>query len=351
MPQLVVVTGSGRSGTSSVAGALKRLGYHIPQPEKQADEANPRGYYESSWVVTFHGRWIKGLGVRAIDTRPDAGELLMADLTPERERRLRTWLEGQLALRRPDDVVVVKDPRAFWVYPLWQSVAAATGAELTSLTMLRHPAQVVRSSASAYLSDRPDAVRLQRETTNVAAWVNALLVTELATRGNPRAFVRYTDLVVDWRSTLTTATGQLGLDPGDLDAPHPVDDFLTPTLNRSVEGWDGLAVPAGLRDLAERAWRTAETLVVSPDDVAASATFDALRLEYDDLHSAALAIAADEIEARLRRSRQRLRETRQRLRARIEARDQQIAALQESLEDGRRPRGLRRRGPAADLRR
>jgi len=49
--KLVVVTGSGRSGTSSVAGTLKRLGLYIPQPEVETDERNPRGYYEPLWVA------------------------------------------------------------------------------------------------------------------------------------------------------------------------------------------------------------------------------------------------------------------------------------------------------------
>ena len=40
---LVLVSGSGRSGTSSLAGALKRLGLHVPQPAVAASETNPRG--------------------------------------------------------------------------------------------------------------------------------------------------------------------------------------------------------------------------------------------------------------------------------------------------------------------
>ena len=35
---LVLVSGSGRSGTSSLAGALKRLGLHVPQPEDEPTE-------------------------------------------------------------------------------------------------------------------------------------------------------------------------------------------------------------------------------------------------------------------------------------------------------------------------
>ena len=75
--RLVLVTGSGRSGTSTVAGALKRLGLHIPQPEVATDERNPRGYYEPLWVAEFHKGLLNPIPVRTIDTRPDAGRIAM----------------------------------------------------------------------------------------------------------------------------------------------------------------------------------------------------------------------------------------------------------------------------------
>ena len=129
-------------------------------------------------------------------------------------------MSDELAARPDDDVVVIKETRAYWVYPLWQRVVAAVGAELTSLTMLRHPTQVVRSRDTAYLSGRSDEFRLARETSNVAAWMNSVFVTERATRDNPRAFVPYYDLVEDWRSAISRACEQLGIDTGDLTAPH-----------------------------------------------------------------------------------------------------------------------------------
>ena len=297
MKRLLLVTGSGRSGTSSVAGTLKRLGLHVPQPEVQADERNPLGYYEPQWVADFHKGWLDGIHVRTIDTRPHAGFVAMETVTPEREETLRFWLAEELASRPPGDVVLIKETRAYWVYPLWQRVAAATGAELTSLTMLRHPTQVVRSRDTAYLSGRSDEFRLQRETANVAAWVNSVFVTERATRDNPRAFVPYYDLVEDWRSAISRACKQLGIDPGDLGAPHPVDDFITPTLNRSSDDWDGLTVPDSLKELAEQTWAAASVLVEAPYDESARAELDRLQAAYADLYTTSAAIAADEKKA------------------------------------------------------
>ena len=55
-PKLVLVTGSGRSGTSTVSGTLKMLGCYVPQPEVKADSSNPRGFFEPRWAVDVQTR-------------------------------------------------------------------------------------------------------------------------------------------------------------------------------------------------------------------------------------------------------------------------------------------------------
>ncbi|CAA9393679.1 MAG: hypothetical protein AVDCRST_MAG06-1758 [uncultured Nocardioides sp.] len=297
--KLVLVTGSGRSGTSSVAGTLKRLGLHIPQPEVEADEANPRGYYEPLWVTEFHKDVLNPVPVRTIDTRPDAGAIAAeAGSAPEVEARLREWLAGQLDAPQ----VLVKDPRAFWILPVWNRVAGGLGADVVTLTMLRHPTEVVRSRDTAYLTEQDPAFRRQRETANVAAWVNAAFQTELATRGRPRAFVRYSELVEDWRTAMLRAGEQLGIAyDADLASgePHPVDDFIDVSLNRSRITWDDLAVPPVLRDLADRTWAAVNTLVEEPHDPGAVAALEQLQREYVELFDWSAAIAMDATTARV----------------------------------------------------
>jgi hypothetical protein len=315
---LVVVTGSGRSGTSSVAGTLKRLGLHVPQPEVPADERNPRGYYEPLWVAEFHKRLLNPIPVRTIDSRPDAGRIAKQAVTPEAEQRLLDWLREQVATG--EQRILIKDTRAYWVYDLWQRMADELGVRLTSLTMLRHPAQVVRSRDTAYLTEMDRDFRRQRETTNVAAWVNAAFVTEHATRGNPRAFVPYDDLIGDWRATMTRAGAQLGLDFGELGGPHPVDDFIDAGLNRSTPDWGGLEVSPTLVDLAERSWAAMNDLVETPDDQVVGKRLDALRAEYAELYASAAAIALDETTAQVAA-------VRKKLKARLAAAEAEIERL------------------------
>ena len=293
--KLVIVTGSGRSGTSSVAGTLKRLGLHVPQPEVEADESNPRGYYEPLWVTEFHKELLNPIPVRTIDSRPTAMDRAAEAVTPEVEQRLRDWLSGELG----HEQVVIKDPREFWVHDLWLRVAGELGAEVTTLTMLRHPTEVVRSRDTAYLTEQDAGFRRQRETTNVAAWVNAAFETERTTRGHRRAFVPYADLVGDWRSAMTRAAEQLDIGVGDLTAPHPVDDFVDARLNRSQVTWDDLEVSPALRDLADRAWAAMNALVAGPHDEAVVAELGRMREEYVEMYEFAAALALDETTAQV----------------------------------------------------
>ena len=68
----VLVTGSMRSGTSSLAGSLKILGLHVPQPEVPASPRNPKGHFEPHWVIRFHKRLLREALTRPSDGSPQA---------------------------------------------------------------------------------------------------------------------------------------------------------------------------------------------------------------------------------------------------------------------------------------
>ena len=299
---LVLVSGSGRSGTSSLAGTLKRLGLHVPQPEVEASETNPRGFYEPQWVIDFHKRHLRELAVFNIDSRPEAVDLVAAYVAsgvPSAE--LREWLEGQLqAPERGGSQVVVKDPHAFWFAAVWEEVSAELGADLRWLTALRHPAEVVGSRDIAYLSSQSDDLRLTKETSNVAGWVHAALLTERAGRGRKRSFVRYADLLADWRSALAPVEQQLEIDfDTDLSSSdhHAVDDFIEPSMRKSQLTWDDVRTPDWLRDMAEEVWQLLGVLTGSPQDAETLAALDRIHDDYRARYADAVALTFDHTKA------------------------------------------------------
>jgi hypothetical protein len=293
-PVVVLVTGSGRSGTSSVAGSLKRLGLHVPQPEVPAKPSNERGFYEPQWVIDFHKRYLKELGLFNIDSRPRAVAMVAERLQDgSAEQELKAWLSEQV---QQQSRIVVKDPHAFWFADVWKSAADDVAADLRVLMTVRHPAEVVGSRDLAYLQKQPAELRRIKETSNVAGWVHSALLTEVAGRGRSRAFVRYADLIGDWRSTLGRVGEQLDLTyDGDLTPGqhHELDDFIDTGLRHSQLTWDDVSVPAALQAMAEEVWQLLGRMVDEPGLEAASARLDEIHAAYDEMYEQAVATVYD----------------------------------------------------------
>lgn len=313
--RVVIVVGPGRSGTSTVAGALAKSGLEVPGRAIGGNETNPSGFFEPRWVVDFHKELLERARVATMDTSPDAVDRA-AEIAGT--AAVRSTLKDWLAERLEDQGrLVVKDPRTIWFTDLWVSTARELGVEPGFVTMLRHPAEVSASREKYYSKgergkSRADDIR------RIAGWTNVALMAEQVTQGSPRSFVKYTDLVTDWRAVLTRLGRDLDLafDP-DVDAsPHPVDDFIDPTLHRVHVEWDDIDVPAALRDVAEDTWRALSGLAGAEQHDGDRERVGRARTSYQQLVDDALALnghATRRLEAAARRqARRQLRKEQQR---------------------------------------
>ena len=258
-PRLTLVVGAGRSGTSTVTGVLRRLGLHLPTPEVVSDDTNPRGFAEPQWVVDFHDGLLAEARVEVSDARPAAWlHAAAVGREPAASGMLRDWLGAQLT---DADHLVVKDPRLLWFIPLWVTTARELGADLSFVTMLRPPAEVVGSKRASYNRCLDDAH-------GVASWLNLMLGTERATRGSSRVFVRYHDLLDDWAATTRTLATQLGLEV-DLDSRPTnleIDAFVDPQLRRVRLTWGDLDLPEPLAEQARETWTLLDRLAAGGSD-------------------------------------------------------------------------------------
>jgi hypothetical protein len=256
--QLLLVVGPGRSGTSVFSAIGQRLGYHIPLPEVQANETNPKGFGEPQWVVDFHTRLLGASGVLITDARPEAWSLAHAGARePRFHRELRRWLEQEFAEK---DDVLVKDPRTLWFFDLWQQVAHEIGVDTHFVTMLRHPAEVVLSRQTWYSQRVPP-------TGVLTGWMNTMLGTERLTRGLSRTFVDFDQLLDDWQGTFEKVDHDLGT--GTLSGATPeqvadADTLIDPALRRSVASWGDVEIHTRLRLQAEEIWQTFQELIADP---------------------------------------------------------------------------------------
>jgi hypothetical protein len=284
---VLLVAGAGRSGTSTLAGIMRLLGLHVPQPEVAADETNPKGFGEPRWAVEEHDRWLAEVAVTVSDARPSAWFETGRVATREPERiRTAEWLEPHFARGRE---LVVKDPRLSWFLPLWQVAAGRVGARAVVATMLRPPAEVV-GSKQRYYANRLGSAHL------AASWVNMLLHTERATRDTQaRAFVRYADLLEDWTRVVDALGRDLALQHvqhAGYEQIRDVHRFVDPGLRRVSATLDDLALPRRLHDLVGETWAQLDALADPGGDTdAARATLDQLREDYTDLYEESEAIA------------------------------------------------------------
>jgi len=290
---LVLVAGSGRSGTSLFSGILQRLGFYVPQPEVRADDTNPRGFAESQWVVDFHTRLLGHAGVQVSDARPVAwSHTADAALEDGVAEELGSWLGQQF---RASDHVIIKDPRLSWFLPLWKRCAEEHGVSPGFATVLRHPSAVLDSKQRSYGGWQSDVSR-------TAGWLNQTLFTERATREGPRVFVRYEDLLDDW----TRLVGRIGetLDLSIIrDAPAAsivsIHGFVDRNLSRSRAIWDDFAIPTALREQIDNVWELISQLAEEegPDPRAVVEQLEAARAAYVTLYEDSEAIAQSSIGA------------------------------------------------------
>ena len=303
--RLVIVAGSGRSGTSTVAGVLKHLGLYVPQPEVEANQTNPRGFFEPRWVVDFQQRLLSECRVPLSDARPEAFRIT-AEVTsqPGIRAELHEWLARQLAVANE---VVIKDPRNTWFLPMWRACGEQVGVAPGFVMMLRHPAEVVGSKQNYYRGPRRGVVQFTGAN-RTANWINLTLAAEEATRGSRRAFVRYADLVKDWRAAMSDTAEALdlslrrGFDPA---GARLVDDFIDPGLHRVQATWDQIDAPQRLKDLAEEVWGEVGRLADAHGERSAShEALDRLRRGYRDLYEESEAIARSSTQAAVKEARQ-----------------------------------------------
>lgn len=234
----ILVLGMHRSGTSALARTLALCGAGLPAtlfPAVPGD--NDAGYWESSEVIDFHQRLLWHLGTGMLDpTLPPEGWLA----TP-----IGRWaLDEAIAIasrewgRHP--AWVVKEPRMCRLLPLWLEALRRLDRAAVAVHCLREPAEVAASLARRDGMERDRAELL---------WLQHVAAAERETRGLPRVFVRYDDLLADWRRVVERVAtllpeGALRPDAASIEA------FLDPGLRRQRRPSDAPTAPTvrALRD-------------------------------------------------------------------------------------------------------
>lgn len=276
---------TGSSGTSALAGALDLLGMRVPQPPMPPDPSSPQVHGESEWLVQFHERLLRKANVSVRDARPQAWfETGRFATTDPARKRARAWLDAQFG---PDaDEVVLEDPRLVWFLGLWRQAALSSDVVASYVVMIHPPAEEIAGKGPRQDENVSQASR-------AASWLNLMLHSERATRGQPRAFIRYYDLVDDWTIPIHRLGEELGLQAvltstaRDVRLVHDLIDSRPRAVRADRTELD---LPKPLRSLLEETWFHLDQLADGDDTAARYGALDELRAHYVGMYAEAESI-------------------------------------------------------------
>jgi len=196
----ILVLGMHRSGTSVLTRILNLLGCDFPRNLMSADEGNEAGFWESTQIRELNDRLLE-----SADTEWDD----WLALNPEwlDSARAQEFLEEACAVLESEyqdsKLFVVKDPRVCRIVPFWLEVFARSDVQPLVIFPLRNPLEVASSLEA-------------RDNIDVSyghlLWLRHVLEAEYHTRGIPRYFTTYDQLITQWSRSLTEAQSVLGVE-------------------------------------------------------------------------------------------------------------------------------------------
>jgi glycosyltransferase involved in cell wall biosynthesis len=212
----IVVAGMHRSGTSAITRALALCGLELPRRLIRADKSNERGYWESEPVTACNEALLAEIGSAwddAAASHPRVGGHDRAAV-----ESIKAALTREFSLDRD---FVIKDPRISILAAPWRAAIDELGLEARFIIMVRNPLEVAESLR------RRDAFPTEKST---LVWLAHLLAAERDSRGAPRVFVSYDDLLQDWRRCFARIESALDIRlPAWNDAAAAeIDAFLSP---------------------------------------------------------------------------------------------------------------------------
>jgi hypothetical protein len=186
----LLVLGMHRSGTSSMAGAMVRLGGTAPLNLLPPADDNPTGFWESTLLMTLNDDVLAAGGSNWKDWRQFDPRRIDAAAAFALKARAKSALGGEFG---GASLAVIKDPRMCRLIPFWSLVFREANWSIRPVLQLRSPLEVALSL------NRRDGIPLS---VGCLIWLRHVLDAEAGTRGTRRAVVDWNDFLADPRRTL-----------------------------------------------------------------------------------------------------------------------------------------------------
>lgn len=309
---------------------LGLLGIDLPKTPLGGNETNVTGHWEPEPVVHLNDRILSAAGSSWRDFRPVDPRWFQSANARQFRSEACAILDAEFGGTGP---FVIKEPRICRLSTFWLDVFGQMSIRPVFILPIRNPLEV---AASLEIRDGIDPG------VSHLLWLRHVLEAELATRGRPRVFTTYDELLGDWRQLAEKMQAALALAwPRSMeDASADIDALLSDSHRHHREPPARLfeePVPSSLRkafEILDRWSRSGE----SSDDFA---EIDRIKAQFEDASFlVAAAVVASDGESRqlasdLADSRAQHASAQQQLqdmREQLAITNQQLAILHEEIE-------------------
>lgn len=221
MPSIILVAGMHRSGTSALTRAINLAGVPLPSILMPASpEQNADGFWESADLWEIHEAILRSLKSGWNDPREIPGAWFDSRAADDARGKLTGWIDKEM---HGNDRLLVKDPRTCRLLPLWQDVCATLGIETYTVIPFRNPIEVARSLKAR--DGFPEAL-------SFFLWLRHVLDAERFSRGKPRVFASFDQLMGDGVATVRRIGSELRLTFATPE--HELRDLLGATLKPAL---------------------------------------------------------------------------------------------------------------------
>ncbi|MFC3322104.1 sulfotransferase family protein [Mesorhizobium cantuariense] len=309
----IVVLGMHRSGTSALTRAISLLGAELPKNMLGANPTNETGHWEPLRLMELHDRMLAEASSRWDDWRPfepsDLGASRLHFYTAEIERLIDEEY-GSAPL------FVLKDPRISRFVPLYADIMERMHVDVRYVLIERNPLAVIASLA-----------KRDRFTMCFSAllWLRHGLEAERATRGRPRVFLSYEDMLDDWQDGIEAITSALGINwpRSEMEWQATLSNHFSENHRHHVASAYQLEADPDINDWIKQAYRAMKALEKDPADGAAMLQLDTVRGSFDSLSTVFGDAFFSEMSARESAAAERFEQQRQ-------AADQRVMELEET---------------------
>jgi hypothetical protein len=232
-PVALFVLGFGRSGTSALTRVVSLCGAALPAGLLGATAENPRGCWEPRAAIHLNEAILRRHGSSGYDITLRMPEEQKEQASDAQDNaadiaKIKAFLNTFPAA----PLVVIKEPKLTAVSGIWFEAARLAGFDIAAVIAVRHPQEVIGSLAKRAARQR--YVQASPELTS-AWWLKYTLLAERDTRGVPRVFVEYANLLEDWRREVKRISTALEIDLSTRDE-GAVEEFLSPDLRHHRHG-------------------------------------------------------------------------------------------------------------------